>query len=413
MPSTRDYARQIMERCDVLATHSMDEGRITRPYGTPALAGARDRLAVWMAEAGMTTRVDNIGNLAGRYEAEPHAIDARTFLIGGHFDSVVDAGRYDGTLGILSGIAAVQHLHDTDTRLPFAVEVVAFADEEGNRFHTSFLGSSPVAGLWDPEWLSLKDDDGVSLEQAIREGGGDSRAIANDAFDPGSLLGFIEVHIEQGPVLQDRGLPVAAVSSITGSDKATIVLHGIAGHAGTVPMTLRRDALAGAAELVLGIEQIGSSAPGLVATVGKLDVAPGASNVIAGRVELSLDLRHPDPEVRSGAVGEVRDQLEEIAARRGLQADWIESPSFSETACDPGLSELLREAIAAEGVEPLSLFSGAGHDAITLATIAPVTMMFVRCKDGISHNPAESITEDDVGVALRVLNRFLTAVDPG
>ena len=410
MPSKRDYSRQIMERSDILATHSTDAGRITRPYATPALVSARSQLEQWMTEAGMTIRADNIGNLVGRFDAAPNAVGAKTFLIGGHFDSVVDAGRYDGALGVLSGIAAVQQLHDTGARLPFAIEVVAFADEEGNRFHTSFLGSSPVAGLWDPAWLTLEDDDGVTLEQAIREFGGDPHAIAQDAFDPDSLLGFIEVHIEQGPVLQDRGLPVAAVSSITGSDRATIVLHGMAGHAGTVPMTLRRDALAGAADLVLAIEQIGNATPDLVATVGKLDLAPGASNVIPGRVELTLDLRHPDPEMRSTAIGSVRERLQQIVERRELVPEWVDSPSFSETTCDSGLTDLLRAAIAAEGVEPLSLFSGAGHDAITLANITPVTMMFVRCKDGISHNPAESIMEDDVEVALHVLNRFLSTI---
>ncbi len=410
MPSTREYARQLMERCDVLAVHTMDEGRITRPYGTTALANARTQLTEWMRDAGMSTRVDNIGNLFGRYDADPAATDPKTFLIGGHIDSVVDAGRYDGILGILSGIAAVRRLLDAKTRLLFAIEVVAFADEEGNRFHTSFLGSSPAAGLWDHSWLTLKDDDGVTLEEAIRRSGGDPDALAGDALNPASLLGFIEVHIEQGPVLQDRDLPVAAVSSITGSDRATILLHGMAGHAGTVPMTLRRDALVGAAELVLAIEQIGRSVPDLVATVGKLDVEPGASNVIAGRIELTLDLRHPDPKARSLANLDVRDRLQEIVSRRGLVSEWIDSPGFSDTACDPTLTDLLRDAIAAEGSEPISLFSSAGHDAITLATITPVTMMFVRCMNGISHNPAELIVEDDIEVALRVLNRFLVTV---
>lgn len=410
MPSTRDYASQIMERCDVLATHSMDEGRITRPYGTPALASARTQLTAWMRDAGMTTRVDNVGNLFGRYDAEQATTEPMTFLIGGHVDSVVDAGCYDGILGVLSGIAAVQCLSDSRNRLPYAIEVVAFADEEGNRFHTSFLGSSPVAGLWDPSWLALEDDAGITLEEAIRGGGGDPAAVGGDALDPESRLGFIEVHIEQGPVLQDRGLPVAAVSSITGSDRATIALHGMAGHAGTVPMALRRDALTGAAELVLAIERVGASVPNLVATVGKLDVVPGASNVIAGRAEITLDLRHPDPEIRSRGIADIRDRLQEIAARRQLDPVWVDSPSFGETACDPALTEVLRESIADEGVEPMSLFSGAGHDAITMARVIPVSMMFVRCKDGISHNPAELIVEDDVEVALRVLNRLLATI---
>ena len=411
MPSMRDQATQIMRRSDDLAAFTTVEGQITRPYGTTALLDAQAQLDTWMRAAGMATRTDTVGNLIGRYEADTGAPNAKTFLVGGHFDSVVDAGRYDGTLGILTGIAVVAHLHDSGQRLPFAIAVVAFADEEGNRFHTSFLGSSPVAGLWDPAWLALEDDAGVTLEDGIRSIGGDPHAIVADAIDPETVLGFIEVHIEQGPVLQDRNLPVAAVSSITGSLRATIEFIGVAGHAGTVPMNLRKDALAGAAELVLAVEAIGTSESDLVATVGKLESSPGASNVISGYAHLTLDLRHPDPVVRTRAFTSVRAAAEAIAERRKLGLVWTDSPSFAETPCDARLTDLLRTAIAEEGIEPLSLFSGAGHDVITMANVGPVTMMFVRCRDGISHNPAESIEEPDVEVALRVLLRFLLNVD--
>ncbi len=407
MPSMRDQANQIMRRSDELAAFTTVEGQITRPYGTTALLEARAQIDTWMRAAGMSTRIDNVGNLIGRYGAIAEAPSPKTFLVGGHFDSVVDAGRYDGTLGILTGIAVVEHLHETDRRLPFAIEVVAFADEEGNRFHTSFLGSSPVAGLWDPAWLALEDDAGVSLDDGIRSIGGDPHAIASDAIDPATVLGFIEVHIEQGPVLQDRNLPVAAVSSITGSLRATIEFIGVAGHAGTVPMNLRKDALAGAAELVLAVENVGGSETDLVATVGKLESSPGASNVISGQAQLTLDLRHPDPVVRARAFASVRKHAEEIAKRRDLGLVWTDSPSFAETPCDDRLTDVLRRAIMDEGIEPLSLFSGAGHDAITMSNVGPVTMMFVRCRDGISHNPAESIDEPDVEVTVRVLRRFL------
>ncbi len=407
MPPMRDHASQIMRRSDELAAFTTVPGQVTRLYGTTALLDARDRLDAWMRSAGMTTRTDSVGNLIGRYDADTNSPVPKTFLVGGHFDSVVDAGRYDGTLGILSGIAVVDHLRETGRRLPFAIEVIAFVDEEGNRFHTSFLGSSPVAGLWDPAWLALEDDEGVTLETGIRSMGGDPNALAGDAFDPAAALGFIEVHIEQGPVLQDRSLPVAAVCSITGSLRATIDFSGVAGHAGTVPMTLRHDALAGAAELVLAVETIGGSKTDLVATVGKLESAPGASNVIPGHAHLTLDLRHPDGAVRSRAFALVRERAESIAARRGLALDWTDSPSFAETPCDPALTDRLLGAIVAEGIAPLSLFSGAGHDAITMSRLGPVTMLFVRCRDGISHNPAESIEEPDVEVAMNVLLRFL------
>jgi len=404
MPTTTDYAREIMERCDVLATFTMDEGRITRPYGTPALYAARDQVAAWMTGAGMTTRVDPVGNLYGRWD--PHH-RARTFLIGGHIDSVVDAGRYDGILGVLSGIATVAHLREQGADPPFAIEVVAFADEEGNRFHTSLLGSAAASGQWNPAWLEHVDEDGVTLREVIAAAGNDPDGIAAAALDPATYAGFIEVHIEQGPVLEQDGLPVAAVSAITGSQRATVTLTGTAGHAGTVPMAMRHDALAGAAGIVLATEEIARATPGLVGTVGKLAVLPGAQNVIPGRVEFSLDVRHETREVVVGAVAAIRERAEAVATARGLELDWVETPGSGATPCDPGLTAALITAIAAEGIAARTLFSGAGHDAGALAAIMPVSMMFVRCKDGISHNPAESIVMDDVGVALRVLGRFL------
>lgn len=410
MPTANDLATQIMRRADALAAYTTVEGQITRPYGTPALQQARDLVAAWMGDAGMATRVDTVGNLYGRYAAASDIEEPKTFILGGHLDSVVDAGRYDGILGVLAGIAVVERLRGEGIRLPFAIEVVAFADEEGNRFHTSFLGSSSVVGRWNPAWLDLEDDAGVTLATAIREFGGDPDAIGGERIDPSTILGFCEAHIEQGPVLQERDLPVAAVASITGSLRAVVTLTGMAGHAGTVPMALRRDALAGAAELVLAVEAIGRSAPDLVATVGQLACLPGASNVIPGQVELTLDLRHPDPDVRQQAFTAVREQAEKNATRRGLALEWDDSPSFPETACDPSLTGLLRDAIAAEGIEPISLFSGAGHDAIAMANVSPVTMLFVRCRDGISHNPAESVDEADVEVALRVLSRFIETI---
>lgn len=400
-------ASLLMHRCDLLATCTETEGEITRPYGTPALFAARDVIAGWMRDAGMTTRVDTIGNLIGRYEAAATVTNPKTFLIGGHFDSVVNAGRYDGTLGILTGIAAVQALHDEKRQLPFALEVVAIVDEEGNRFHTSFLGSTPLAGKWDPTWLDFTDPDGVVLRDVMISNGVDPDAISNDAYSPESLLGFIEVHIEQGPVLQSDELPVAVVSSITGSNRATITIEGVAGHAGTVPMPLRKDALTAAAELVLAIERVGGSQPGLVATVGRMEVAPGATNVIPGRVEFTLDLRHSEATVRDAAQAEMQAAAADIADRRQVTLHWHQVPGFDGVVCDPALTGLISEAIAAEGYRPTSLYSGAGHDALTLAAVTPVSMIFVRCLDGVSHNPAESITTEDAAVAIRVLQGVL------
>jgi allantoate deiminase len=396
-----------MERCDELAAHSIEEGKITRPYGTAALNAAREQIDAWMRDAGMATHIDAIGNLIGRYEADDTVTEPKTFILGGHFDSVRDAGRYDGTLGVLTAIAAVERLHAAKTRFPFTIEVIAFAEEEGLRFLTTFLTSSPLAGKWDPAWLMIEAADGVTLEEAIRHAGGDPAAIPGLARSPESLLGFIEVHIEQGPVLQEHELPVAVVSGITGSARAEITFTGMAGHAGTVPMTLRRDALAAAAELVLEVERFGMSEEGLVATVGQLVVEPGASNVIPGRTKLTLDLRHPDPGVRERAVRVLQEAAHAIAARRSVELSWTDTGGFRETPSDEGLNQLLRNAIAEQGIEVLDVFSGAGHDAVSMVEITPVTMLFVRCKDGISHNPLESITTEDVAVALRVLDGFI------
>ena len=408
--SSQERAARIMDRCDRLARESAEVGKISRLYGTPELRAARDLLDGWMREAGMTTRIDNVGNLIGRYEADPAVADPKTLIIGGHWDSVRDAGRYDGTLGVLSGIAAVEGLHDAGTRLAAAIEVMAFADEEGVRFHTALLGSAPIAGGFDPAWLAMTDDAGITLGEAIRTFGGDPEAIPGDARAPEDLLGFIEVHIEQGPVLQERDVPVGVVTGITGSARAEITFTGMAGHAGTIPMSSRRDALTGSAEFILAVERVGRSVEGLVATVGKLDAEPGASNVVAGRTVQTLDLRHPDPDVRDRAVDELDRAVKEIGERRNLEWAWHDSPCFAETPSDPVLTGTLRKAIEGESIPVVELFSGAGHDAVTMATITPVTMLFVRCKDGISHNPAESVMVEDVAAAVAVLDRFVASV---
>lgn len=406
--SAQARARLVMERCDILAGHSTEEGRITRPYGTPALNAAREEIDAWMRAAGMTTHVDAIGNLIGRYDAAAESAGGQqTFVLGGHVDSVRDAGRYDGPLGVLTAIAAIERLHAAGKRLPMALEVIAFAEEEGLRYGTTFLTSSPLGGTWDPAWLSRQDANGVSLEQAIRDAGGDPATVPDLARTGDSLLGFLEVHIEQGPILQEQGLPVAVVSGITGSARAEITFTGMAGHAGTVPMRSRRDALAAAAEFVLEVERAGLSRGNLVATVGQLAVEPGATNVIAGRTTLSLDLRHPDPDVRERTVGGLMDAANAIAGRRSVDVSWTDTGGFHETPSDGTLNRLLGEAIADQGIEVLEMFSGAGHDAVSMAEITPVTMLFVRCKDGISHNPLESITTEDVAVALQVLDDFI------
>ncbi|MGN6032568.1 MAG: allantoate amidohydrolase [Thermomicrobiales bacterium] len=403
-------AALLMARCDELARCTETPGELTRTYSSGALREATALVGGWMAEAGMTTRTDVVGNLIGRYEADPAIARPRTFLIGGHLDSVRNAGRYDGPLGVLTGIAFVQRLHAEGRRLPFAIEVIGFADEEGVRFHTSYLGSGTVAGTLAPESLAYTDPDGTTLADAMRAFGLDPDRLDEGRRDPGDLLGFVEVHIEQGPVLERQDLPVGVVTGIAGANRASIVFTGMAGHAGTVPMPLRRDALAAASEFVLAVERIANEVEQLVGTVGQVSVLPGASNVIPGRVELTLDVRHQNPAIREAAVGRMRDVLAELAARRRVEAEWIDVQGYPTVECDLDLMSRLVDAIADEGLEPLQLPSGAGHDAVPLSTITPVSMLFVRCKDGISHNPAESIEVGDVAVAIRVLDRFINGI---
>ena len=398
-------AAQVMQRIETLASFSEEPERLTRRYGTDALRQAYAVLEGWMQAAGMATRRDNLGNRIGRYEAAQPG--AKTLLLGSHVDSVRDAGKYDGPLGVLIALAAVERLHASGKRLPFAIEVVAFADEEGLRFSSSYLCSKAVAGSFEPAMLRLTDDDGITVAAAIREFGGDPDAIAQDAYDAASLLGYCEVHIEQGPLLESLDLPVGIVTAIQCQDRSTVSFSGVAGHAGTVPMNLRHDALCAAAEFVLAVESLGREITGLVATVGQVAALPGASNVIPGHVTLSLDVRHPDDAQCRHASALLHERAEAICAARGVDLDWQHLHTTPAVQCSPVLMELLAQAVDALGQPVYRLASGAGHDAAILSAITPVAMLFVRCKGGISHNPAESVTDADVGVALDVLSRLL------
>jgi hydantoinase/carbamoylase family amidase len=396
-------AQLVLERCAALGGISEEPGRLTRRFATEALARAGEEVAGWMREAGMAVRSDNAGNVIGRYDAE--VAGAPTLLLGSHLDTVRDAGRYDGPLGVLAGIAVVERLAARGEPPAFAVEVVGFADEEGLRFGTAYLGSKVVAGHFDLECLQLTDEDGVTMAEAITAAGGDPGALAGDAWSGAGLLGYWELHIEQGPVLEAEGLPVGVVSAIAGQSRIRVTLSGEAGHAGTVPMELRRDALSGAAELVLAAEAAARGEQGLVATVGELAVAPGAANVVPGGVTLSLDVRHADDDARQRGCAVLRARAEAIAAERRLGIEWRVLQETAAVATSPELTGLLEQAIAEQGLPARRLTSGAGHDAVVMAGLAPVAMLFVRCAGGVSHNPAESVAEDDVAVALDVLSR--------
>jgi allantoate deiminase len=393
-------AATVMERCDILAACTEEPGRITRPFASEALRRAQEHVSEWMRQAGMTVRRDHIGNLRGRYEGT----GGGTFCLGSHIDSVRDAGKYDGPLGVMIAIAAVHRMHESARRLPFAVEVLGFADEEGLRFGTTYLGSRAVAGTFDKADLERRDAEGVTMADAIRGFGGDPERIDQDRWSGAPPLGYVEVHIEQGPVLESLGLPIGVVSAIAGQDRLVVTFTGEAGHAGTVPMDRRRDALVVAAMFVIAVEHEARTHEGVVATVGRLEVRPGGTNVIPGQVGLSVDVRHPDDATRLGSVQRIVLGAHALAQGRGLTAEVRPVSEVAAVRCSADLTSLLADAA---GADVPRLVSGAGHDAVVMSTLTDVAMLFVRCKGGVSHNPAESVATEDVGLAIEVLGRFL------
>lgn len=393
-------------RCDALgvAPYSEAEDMLFRPYLGPAHRAALDAVAGWMTEAGMAARIDAAANLVGRYEGT--APGATPLIIGSHIDSVRDAGRYDGPLGVMLGIEAVAALHASGRRLPFAIEIYAFGDEEGSRFPASMLTSRAVAGTLDPATLAVADAEGVTLDAALA-GFGSTTARFTDAAH-GPALAYFEAHIEQGPVLEAEGLPVGVVTGIAAQLRYRLAVIGRAGHAGTTTMALRSDALAAAAEMVLAVERIArDDASELVATVGRLTASPGAPNVIPGRVDFTLDVRALDPARRDRAAAQIIDEIEDIAARRGVTVRSEQVNDFAASPCDPALMDLLDAAVAGQGLPVRRLASGAGHDAMTMAALCPTAMLFLRCREGISHNPAEHVDVADAEIALQVMLGFI------
>jgi allantoate deiminase len=402
---------QIMEWAAALASVTETPGSLTRTFLTPQHRQAADLVIGWMKNAGMDARLDAIGNVVGRYEGATPGLPA--LLIGSHLDTVRDAGRYDGMLGVLTAIACVGALYREGTKLPFAVEVFGFGDEEGVRFQSTLIGSRAVAGTFDAALLRKTDTQGITLADALRGFGLDPVHIPTAARHRDQALAYVELHIEQGPVLEAKGLPLGVVTSIAGVGRFSLEITGQAGHAGTVPMGLRRDALAAAAEAVIAVERgCGEHPGGVVGTVGQLTVSPGATNVIPGLVRFSLDIRAARDEDRRAAADLVLERIHGICDRRGLKLTVAQTHDNRATACAPWLMEQIGAAIAGEGVKPFKLASGAGHDAMALADLVDVGMLFVRCAGGISHNPAESITTADADLGARALLRFIRNFTP-
>lgn len=410
-------AQRILDWCDTLTAHSEDDRALTCTYLSEAHRAVARQIADWMNECGFdSVRVDTVGNVIGRYHGKAGAAEPSPLGLvstGSHYDTVRNGGRFDGRLGILLPMAIVGSLHAEGRRLPFDLEVVAFAEEEGVRFGSTYLGSSAYAGCFDESLLSRADADGTSLREAMLGAWGNPDDISATCVRPGNLRHYFEVHIEQGPVLLDGGFPVGVVTAIAGAVRRRITLAGTASHAGTTPMHMRHDAACAAAEIILAVERRCSAVQGLVGTVGQLQVPGGSVNVIPGACHLSLDVRAGDDATRDAALADIDAAIEEITARRGVS--WQCEPLLQGPAvpCSPEYRGYWREALQRQGLPVVELPSGAGHDAVLMSRIAPVSMLFVRCGNGgISHNPLETVSREDVQTALATTRTFLDLIGP-
>jgi hydantoinase/carbamoylase family amidase len=396
------FGQQIMALADRLAHWSEAPDGLTCTYLSAAHRAVAAEIRGWMDQAGLATAIDVAANVVGRYAADDP--NAPTLILASHYDTVRNAGKYDGRLGVLVALVVTEHLQRLGRKLPFHLDVIAFSEEEGVRFSSSFLGSSAVAGRFDPRLLERHDADGITLAAAMAAAGLDPAGIPALARRREELVGYLEVHIEQGPVLLDEGLPVGIVSAIAGTVRCMVTITGTAGHAGTVPMGRRHDAAAAAAELVLYVEQRCARAPTLVGTVGQLAVPNGAINIIPGRCELSLDIRAADDSTRDAAIFDVMTEIGRIAAKRGVIIESKEVQRTAAVCCSPRLQSLLADAVTRAGAKPRYLPSGAGHDAMMFDGITDTAMLFVRCGNGgVSHSPREIITAEDADVAARVI----------
>ncbi len=394
-----------MRRLKALAECSDEPNGITRPYLGPAHRKAVDLIGTWMTDGGMSPRIDAIGNVIGRYTGIGR--DAPLLLIGSHIDSVPNAGMFDGTLGVVTAIEAVSHCHAAGKRFPFAIEVAAFGDEEGSRYPSTLGGSRLLAGIFDDAILDEADARGMTRRASLAAFGCDPKSVAADGHRSERMLGYIEVHIEQGPVLESKGLAVGVVSSINGASRGMVEVRGEGGHAGTIPMRWRQDALCAAAEMILAVERRAQAEEDLVATVGHIEVPGGAVNSVSGLARFTIDVRSPSDHRRQAAIEDLTGELQAVAARRRVAIAMSFGYQAPATPCDARLSNLLADAVRSQGVSPMRLPSGAGHDAMSFRDRAPIAMLFVRCRGGVSHSPLEFASVADIDTAARTLIDFL------
>ena len=389
-------AAEVIARCQALARYSEDAGSLRRTFLSPPMRDCHQAIAGWLKPLGVVPTIDAAGNLRAVHPAA--TANAPALLLGSHLDTVPDAGAYDGMLGVVLAIALLEQLEGQ--RLPFAIEIIGFSEEEGVRFGIPFIGSRALVGRLDEELLGKRDPKGVSLREAIQNFGLDPSQLPAARLQYEKVLGYLEFHIEQGPVLETLGLPLAAVDAIVGQTRLAITFTGQANHAGTTPMNARRDALAGAAQWMVAVESEARRASGLVATVGSIRAYPGASNVIPGEVRLTLDVRHSSDEVRTEWVRRLTASALEVAARRGLGLDTATLLEQSAVAMDAVLTSEILSAVRASASTAHQMPSGAGHDAMILAERVPAAMIFLRSPGGTSHHPAESVLAEDVACAI-------------
>lgn len=398
-------ASQLVTWLQELGRVSEERTQLTRTFLSPAMKAANALVGSWMRAAGLEVREDGVGNVIGRLEADRPG--AKTLLLGSHLDTVCGAGRFDGALGVLLPIVALAELQRHGVKLPFAVEVIGFSEEEGVRFAGAYLGSKGYSGQLAESDLNLRDAVGESVRAALTKFNRRNFAPPAPAHRRGELLGYVEVHIEQGPVLESRQLAVGTVSAIAGQSRFKLTWTGRAGHAGTTPMALRHDALTGAAEFVLAVEKLARTTPGLVATIGALSILPGAANVIPGQVIHTLDVRHPRDAARRKALLQLSRFSKRIAQRRGLKCAWLRTQDNGAVACSAALTAELARSVRAVQGRTLPLVSGAGHDGVVMSALTPIAMLFVRCRAGLSHHPDEYAAPADLEIALQVMVDFL------
>ncbi|ERS91643.1 allantoate amidohydrolase [Halomonas sp. PBN3] len=398
----------LMARLDEAATFSRPGPGVTRLFCSEEHRQVLEPIGDWMRQAGLEPSLDASGNLVGR---NPRAIAGeKTLILGSHQDTVTEGGKYDGMLGVALPLVALQALKEQDVELPYGVEVVAFGDEEGTRFQSTLIGSRALAGTLDDESLAARDAEGISVAEAIQAFGGEPEAIPDLARRPEQVLGFVEVHIEQGPVLESREHAVGVVTALTGIERQRVSVTGKAGHAGTTPMAGRRDALVGAAEMVVEADRLLQATDNFVGVVGKLEVRPNAVNVIPSEVTFTLELRSPDAETRARGREEILSAFRRLAEARGLEVAIERTYAAEAVACAEWLIEALEEACDGAGEPAERMFSGAGHDGLAMHDLTDIGMLFVRCRDGLSHHPDEAITAEDAERATRVMMQFLRAM---